>query len=625
MITEIHLPESVAKDSGLAPFDLVRMGRLVVFAGPNGAGKSRLLRLLSAEVPAWREHRRNAESADHMRRFTGAGGGDTETLQALDRAAHEAATRARVVVLDPPLIDRPSSKKASQAPRSTVMLRYVLSDVPDPRAGSDEANDAIVTANAKGGFGNALNSMHAYFDEIARVLYDARHPDRFGDAALSDRQADADAFNRTLDELVGGTISVGMSPRHRPIARFRDRPFKPSELSDGERVLVTWAIMLHRQKAWMSDAIVLIDEPETHLHPDACIKAIDSLQHRILGKSGQVIVATHSVPLLAYAGMQNIYFVENGAARFAGNNVDAVLDRLLGGVHGRTQLATLMSDSSAATFEAYAAQCLLPPGVAAPVSGDPQQEQMLNLVQQCVGAGKTLRILDYGAGKGRLAAALASQCDRSQFEYLAFNDPRFDTDDQRAACLESIRQLGQSGAQESYYPDSLERLSVPGIAPIDVVVMCNVLHEIPVTEWLSTFDKLHRLLSPKGELVIFEDQLPGVGELPHEKGHIVLNETGLQVLFGADAVRALPSQRDGRLTGFRVAAKHLTVPDIAAIRRTLGKVQRLAEEQIRQLRTGTAAAPSTQTGRRHAHLVVQYANASLALNELGPMSAARSA
>lgn len=215
---------------------------------------------------------------------------------------------------------------------------------------------------------------------------------------------DAEAFNEVLSALLGDRLQASVDTQSNVFPVFRGRFFNPEELSHGEKVLMTWAIMLHRQKAWLSGAQVLIDEPENHLHPDVCIKAIEALRTQILGPEGQIWIATHSVPLIAYAGMESVHLVDNGTIQYGGNQLDHVLERLLGGPEGRDRLRTLMADASELAFEEFAAQCLLPPTVVSAVKGDAQQQQMSEAAK-LLGANKeVVRILDYGAGRGRLAA-----------------------------------------------------------------------------------------------------------------------------------------------------------------------------------------------------------------------------
>jgi hypothetical protein len=151
---------------------------------------------------------------------------------------------------------------------------------------------------------------------------------------------------------------------------------------------------------------------------------------------------------------------------------------------------------------------------------------------------------------------------------------------------------------------------------MDLVVMCNVLHEIPVRQWLGCFSRIQEVLANDGQLVILEDQLPQVGELPHANGYVILDEIALMELFGSqDAVRRLSVEREGRLTAFGIPKPFLRNASAETIRKALEKVKRKAKEELRLLRETSQGTRSFQAGRRHAHYALLHTNAQLALEE----------
>jgi predicted ATPase len=162
-----------------------------------------------------------------------------------------------------------------------------------------------VDANKTGGFENALLSVQAYFYDVARTLHEAENHRVREHPALQARLEDALAFNEVLRVLLSAKIEPAIDDNLGVVARFRGRPFKPEELSQGELILAVWAIILRRQKEDLRGAYLLVDEPENHLHPDVCIRALTALQEQILGPDGQIWLATHSVPLIAHAGIES--------------------------------------------------------------------------------------------------------------------------------------------------------------------------------------------------------------------------------------------------------------------------------------------------------------------------------
>lgn len=634
MFTDFIFPEALTRPLGLKEATLRNCKSLVVLAGPNGAGKSRYLKLMpdivrhahvaQPQIKAIQEELRSiarliqseAHSIQNQHREQRKLNleGELALLTAVDEGVH----------WDGP---RPSTLK-------TIPLRYTLAETTfrgergflshtgiGPYAVAPDAVEQQALASTENGFDGAAQSVPAYFHEVARALYDAEHPLQKKSESLKKRLEDAHAFNQVLEKFLGAKVEFNLDENGRPLAYFRGRVFRPDELSEGEQIIVIWTITLHRQKEHLRGAIVTIDEPENHLHPDACIRALDALRSdEILGPEGQIWLATHSVPLIAYAGLDSVHLVDNGSIQYAGNNIEKVINRLMGGENGRTRLRTLLADADDLAFETFAAQCLLPPTVAAPREDDPQQQQMTEAARDLGTKKDDLHILDYAAGRGRLAVSLreAGLAGGRKFTYFAYQSPAHTSEEERLECLARIRELGHQEPADSYLVNRLDRLCVPGRKPMDLVVMCNVLHEIPVQKWLECFEQVHEVLAEDGQLVILEDQLLPVGELPHAGGYIVLDDVALMCLFGSEkALLRYPTARDGRLTAYGISRDYLQRVSVETIVSALKKVRNKAKEELLVLRQAPTAQRSFQAGRRHAHYALLYTNAQLALAEYG--------
>jgi predicted ATPase len=417
MFTDYIFPEAFTKQVGLKQATLRNLKSLVVLAGPNGAGKSRYLALvpgITERIP------KSMKGLEARRQQLAQLAKEPNNPLVPNREAHITELEEEIRWLESIVAN---TRWAGEFPRElkTIALRYQLANKSlsnsweggyhieeiEPDEVPLRKLEENAYANLQGGFSSAASSVPAYFHMVARAMYDSEHPLQKNSTAVKQRLDDALAFNRVLSAFFSAKVELKVDARGNPVAYFRGRPFLPKELSEGEQILVIWAILLHRQRAWLRGAQVLIDEPENHLHPDACIRALNALQSEdILGPEGQIWLATHSIPLIAYAGLDSVYLVDHGAIEYAGNKIEKVVERLMGGAEGSTRLRTLLADADELAFDAFAAQCLLPPDVAPPRKGDDQQAQMAKLAQQ-VGAHKeNVRILDYAAGRGRLAVAL---------------------------------------------------------------------------------------------------------------------------------------------------------------------------------------------------------------------------
>ncbi|MBN1210170.1 MAG: ATP-binding protein [Myxococcaceae bacterium] len=612
MLTEFTFPKEFTARLGLQSKTVHDLKPLVVLAGPNGAGKSRYLRIVEI-VLNQAAHLMDVAASLRQEIKSGSEGLHLSVMGTPQERLE--ATRKELEALRLP----PGLLRSNRGPRA-IPLRYSLQSGygSSPWDMTPSTVAQVVGANKKGGFDQAIRSVYPYFYEVAKALHEAENRRIASHPVLQKNLEDARSFNQILRALLSAEIEPDLNDDAQVVALFRGRPFNPAELSQGELILAVWAIILHRQKEDLRGAHLLIDEPETHLHPDVCIRALTALQEQILGPEGQIWLATHSVPLIAHAGIESVHFVADNSIQYGGNKIDEVLDRLLGGPEGRSKLRALMANADELAFAVFAAQSLLPPGVVSAREGDEQQAQMVNAARELCAGKENVRILDFAAGRGRLAAALksAGAVANQRFTYYAFQDPNFDDPRDRNECLEHIRSLGQPKAPEAYLVDTLEGFTIRDAERMKLVVLCNVLHEIPVRDWQHSFERIHDVLEEDGYLVILEDQHPSVGELPHANGYVILNEPALQHLFDSkDAVRRVSVEKNGRLTAFAVPRPFLKRVTPQTIGRALASVKRMAEDTIRYIRGKPRAERSFQEGRLHAHFTLLYANAQLASHQ----------
>jgi ABC-type cobalamin/Fe3+-siderophores transport system ATPase subunit len=153
------------------------------------------------------------------------------------------------------------------------------------------------------------------------------------------------------------------------------KPLTDSGLSDGQKVLIQFAVALHAQKGRLDNTVFIMVEPENHLHPSALIEFFDALGE--VANNSQFWIATHSVPLLAYLAHKepmSIWYVEDGKVSNAGKKPEQVLSGLLE-LGNEEQIGNLNAFTSLpAQYAAirFAAECLLKPLVSEKRRRDPQ-------------------------------------------------------------------------------------------------------------------------------------------------------------------------------------------------------------------------------------------------------------
>jgi SAM-dependent methyltransferase len=339
-----------------------------------------------------------------------------------------------------------------------------------------------------------------------------------------------------------------------------------------------------------------------------------------LQPEGQLWIATHSPVLTAEFADGSIYYAEDNNLREAGTHLDSVMDGLLGGSAARVKLVELLADAERLNFYRFAAECLLSPGIAPARQGDRQGEQLREVLSG-LDSRPRWRILDYGAGRARMAAALAEAGDADSplagIDYHAWN--RSECAAHRDECERNLRSLYPSEGERARERLHTQLSDFYGEGQVDVVLLCNVLHEVPPHEWSSLFRNCCDVLKEDGFVLIMEDQYPSHGELPHKGGFLVMDLDELRMLFGTNDVASVHESADGRLTAFRVARKHLCSVGANTLKRTVEKVLERALRGLNAVRQDQFEPPlsASHRGRRHAFFVLLAANAANTLSSLG--------
>ncbi|OIQ65041.1 methyltransferase domain protein [mine drainage metagenome] len=261
----------------------------------------------------------------------------------------------------------------------------------------------------------------------------------------------------------------------------------------------------------------------------------------------------------------------------------------------------------------YSAQCLLPPAVVTTGPSDPQMRQIRDVLYGF--PERTIKILDFGAGKGRLItnlleAATSITSLSTNLDYIAL-----DCDSEnRIECEAQIARV-YGDVKHRWFKTSQSLIERHNKGSFDVIVITNVLHEISPKYWLKLFGstgELTELLADKGQLLLVEDQRIPIGETAHEFGFIVLDTVAIKDLFmisGNDEQIIQASERDGRLKAHLIPKSYLARCDKNSVQKALESHCQHSKSEIEMLR----AQRDKNKARLFAFWVHQYANAKLAL------------
>lgn len=615
IIKELNLPESEVQTLELKPIEMKQLGQFVAITGKNGSGKSRLLNKLR-ELSEFRvqQYSNSHSSLQNLEQW--------KTQCELHKGTQNSENAQRNFeffykihsVFNHWVIANISNYQA---------VRYVPKQLAltDTRQHSKAQSKAFADSAKLLGTDNVNQATFAHIEKIQNNYREATHQDK----TLSDQEIkDITQDYEQLEYLIESILKTKLTRSKDGNAEIFRQELADSKLSDGQQVLLALIATIHAQKSSLAEVVFIMDEPENHLHPSALIEVIEALKQVATG--AQFWIATHSVPLLAYIAKQepmSIWYMEDGAISNAGSKPNKVLQGLLGDDEQIEALNAFTSLPAQYAAINYAIQSLFPPKVVGAASHDKQITQMSGLLNLAT-RQTPLTLLDYGAGKGRLLAGLVEKLNEENFvlkdklSYLAFDNSNTD----RVACNALIEQCYKD-TETRHFESSDDFFSTQDDYSVDIVVMCNVLHEISPTEWIGLFSAqslIYKSLKDDGYLMIVEDMRIPVGEKAHQYGFLVLDTAHLKTLFSAKKPDmdsglfiSFDYGGDGRLKAHFIAKKLLLNLTSETRKAAIVSLQATAKVEINKLRNLKA---DFSIGRLSGFWTQQFANASLCLDSL---------
>jgi len=616
-IKDINFSNTVIKKHGLKEIKMQRLGKVVLIAGKNGAGKTRLLQAIQ-DIAAWR-HSNHSLSTDKL---------DSEIAEFKKQLDSEKDYRVQYELNErlKKVLDNKLMKEALTANASADIPLPLINFVPlgtaiEPL--SDQTLGMIAERSnrlRKVGIEYLNESTFSYIYTLQRDWHEATHA-HIRNRLDSPFRETAISQYKKLEKMILEVLDSKLTRSDGGLPCLFGQPLDDTKLSDGQKVLLQLVVALHAQNQTLSDVILLLDEPETHLHPSALIDIIDRLFERI--ETGQLWICTHSIPLIAHIAALDpyaIWHMEDGTVCRAGRSPELILQGLLGMRKAIGNLEDFMRLPQDLALANFAAQSLIPPQAVETGPNDPQLQAISKAIHEIHPIDRPLHILDYGAGKGRLLGGLmmtqsnANIGARPSIDYVAYDE----YSDDKSTCEAVIR--GVFGSCDGRYYNDFGELATASRQGFDVVVLTNVLHEISPTQWSQLFSEggLRSILSPNGWLLLVEDQRLPVGEKAHQFGFVLLDTPQLKTLFGVSPADEQEGQfiatdvkGDGRIKLHLIQTKLLSGFTADRQRDAIGELRIVALDKIKELRA--KGSPTYDDGQLHGLWTQLYTNASLFL------------
>ncbi|MDO8422718.1 MAG: AAA family ATPase [Parvibaculum sp.] len=572
----VSFPPDTEGAQGLINISMQKIQGLVVVAGANGSGKTRLLNLAHRLV----EENANAASNGGIQ-FTNS-----------------------------------KMKMPIKVPAVTEEVAAASNATEGDHTGARELINTQAT-----NYGVTLSRSVHIADAVLKQFLTTRN------ALIS--ITDEEGLERTerwdnLKKILASTmkIEVGYDSNSRLTidGKYVDDAFR--QFSDGQKKLFKFSVTLIGNSFTDREQVVFFDEPETSLHPEAAATMIKGMQ-RVLS-NGQLWIATHSLPLIASLGLENVWYAENGSISYGGRKAEHVINSLLGGRENLSSLRDVISEPDRIAIARFASECLnAPPTAGEAKPNDPQHLQAQEIFLKNLSSERKVNVLDWGAGRGRLKIWLDQQKKNNSINYTGYEP------DKKIAEIGSKRVQIATGTNSNCITSDLTEINslADEFAGFDFVVLANVLHEIEPKQWLSTFKTIALVLKDDGRLLILEDGLIPVGELPTISGYLLVDQLACSYLFQIKLEDVIETQVNdekmkSRLRCFTIHKKDVKQVTKSSILNCIRSIQStslaLTTELRRQHYQGNAGTIDFNDGHKHALYMLQYANASIALEELKP-------
>lgn len=383
---------------------------------------------------------------------------------------------------------------------------------------------------------------------------------------------------------------------------YNNEPFDLNLFSPGQKTLFAYAILFFyldtNSKTNIKESIIIIDEPEKHLHPEAQINLINSLKS-IIENNGQLWIATHSVHILSHLNYDEIIMVKDDSIIPPSRTTPGKsFSDLMGIEEHINELTSFITSISEWAYGNFMVQCFKQPEV---IFGNNIHDPQFKLFKEFLKEKDILEILDFGAGKGRIGYTIQEDKLVSQkVVYSAYEPDKIN--------FESLNNIPNKKALYSTINE------IPK-SNFDCIILCNVLHEIDPRVWVGILNSIKELLKDNGYLIIIEDRFLPKGETAHEFGYLIFGIEETKLLLNSPTSIVLKPE-DDELSN-RIIFNAFTKKEINPNEKSvINSISRLNENCFNNLITLKKMNKDLNQGRRYANETQLYINSQIALKSL---------
>lgn len=337
-------------------------------------------------------------------------------------------------------------------------------------------------------------------------------------------------FSKMFEEIFGVKFRTVFDPvSFKPDVQVDSLNIDRYELSDGEWIVVFYLLLITLAKCTegeYSDAIVIIDEIENHLNPGN-LRCILIYLCNTFKEKGQIWIASHSLDVLLWVNSRHAYRLEKKESGGRGKNTiiykpsvksyEIIKQELFGNAENADVSLSFREEEMQHYISEFMSQSLKEPAVVKCIN---KNDIQLKMFLKCLNDDENeIKILDFGAGEGRIGDALKDLKDNRILYYA------YEIKEEKAVEIEKKKYAKKVYTKRNEIDEKF-----------NVVLLCNVLHEIDILVWVDELDFIFSVLSENGILVFIEDMELPEGEYIGETGFLLMDGETTKVLFGENNV-----------------------------------------------------------------------------------------
>jgi predicted ATPase len=634
---KICIPKIITQEKGIKPIEIKRLPNVIAFIGKNGSGKTRILDLIEenpfsfgtifghipGEISSILYKIQQLKELEYL-----------ESMSADKPYDQNIKLKCQSIKLQlkeenykslPTLSDNITKKYIRRIKQEEISsLQKALTDSTEQKS-FEEIIENIkntvdyneLTSINKGAINYLMNLPHKLVADDNKCKGDTNkfHSSSSYKRFDSLRKYIKIFLNKELEweekATVGKYLELpegGYNVTYQGFFKLNKREFNYDEFSNGEKILFSYAIFFfmleQNQKLNIKESIIIIDEPELHLHADSEIEVIEKLRE-IISDKGQLIIATHSINILSTLNYEEIFLVKDGEIHHPSQeSLASSLSELIGIEEKIIRLSDLLFSRDNWSFINFISQCFLKPEAIKLTDENNSNLDSVKKMIKSTNNSLSKVFLDFGAGRGRILQGLLM--DNNLFPKLNYYalEPN----------IEYHPELNKLGIKNIYA--SYEEITDNSL---DFILLSNVLHEIPITSWERTLNKIIDSLNDNGYLMIVEPKVLSKGEKIDDSGFIVLTEKEIQVLFELpyEFQSFYIEEYKEKITSVIIQKTQLKKINKKSITKALYMVQQNSLDRTKELLLKKDENISDYArGRKMAFFAMQYMNAQLCIDKI---------